>query len=45
MPVDNYCIFYIPDKNKETVTVIRVIYGGGDIEEQLNRFTEDIGEE
>ena len=45
LPVDNYCIFYIPDNESETVTVIRVIYGGRNIEEQLDRFTEDIGEE
>lgn len=45
LPVDNYCVFYIPDNDKETVTVIRVIYGGRNIEEQLERFTEDIREE
>ena len=36
MPVDNYLVFYIPDKETETVTVIRVMYGGGDTEKQLN---------
>lgn len=36
MPVDNYLVFYIPDKATETVTVIRVMYGGGDTEKQLN---------
>ena len=45
MPVDNYCVFYIPDKAQETVTIIRVIYGGRNIEEQLDRFTDSIGEE
>lgn len=39
LPVDNYIVFYIPDNDDMTVTVIRVIYGGRDIEEQLNRFT------
>ena len=38
-PVDNYVVFYIPDKDELTATVIRVIYGGRNIEEQLNRFT------
>lgn len=42
MPVDNYCVFYIPDKETMTITVIRVIYGGRDIEKQLNDFTEDV---
>lgn len=35
MPVDNYLIFYIPDHNRETVTVMRVMYGGRDIDRQL----------
>ena len=39
LPVDNYCVFYIPDNGSLTVTIIRVIYGGRDIEEQLKRFT------
>ena len=39
LPVDNYCVFYIPDNDSMTVTVIRVIYCGRDIEKQLNRFT------
>ena len=41
MPVDNYCVFYIPDREELTVTVIRVIYGGRDIDRQLADFTED----
>lgn len=39
LPVDNYIVFYIPDNNKLTVTIIRVIYGGRDIDTQLNEFT------
>lgn len=39
-PVDNYVVFYIPDNDEMIVTVIRVVYGGRNIEEQLNRFTE-----
>lgn len=27
LPVDNYVVFYIPDNDEMTVTVIRVIYG------------------
>ena len=41
MPVDNYCVFYIPDRKEMTVTIIRVIYGGRDIGKQLDRLTED----
>ncbi len=38
-PVDNYLVFYIPDDSTETVTIIRVMYGGRDIDTQLNRST------
>lgn len=39
MPADNYCVLYIPDLDKAVVTIIRVMYGGRDIETQLNKFT------
>lgn len=35
MPVDNYLVFYIPDHNEGVVTVIRVMYGGRNIDRQL----------
>ncbi len=31
-PVDNYLVFYIPNEDTRIVTVIRVMYGGRDIE-------------
>lgn len=37
MPVDNYLVFYIPDKETKTVTVLRIMYGGRDAEKQLNQ--------
>lgn len=40
MPVDNYLVFYIPDKNAGVVTIIRVMYAGRDIAIQLNEHTE-----
>lgn len=39
MPVDNYLVFYIPDKETETVTVIRVMYDGRDVDNQLMSHT------
>ena len=36
MSVDNYLIFYIPDAVEQTVTVLRVMYGGRDTAAQLN---------
>ncbi|MCM1044358.1 MAG: type II toxin-antitoxin system RelE/ParE family toxin [Candidatus Gastranaerophilales bacterium] len=35
MPVDNYLVFYIPDKEARIVTVIRVVYSGRDVDAQL----------
>lgn len=35
MPVDNYLILYIPDKDAKIVTVIRVMYTGRDVPNQL----------
>lgn len=39
MPVDNYLVFYIPDKDAGIVTIIRVMYAGRDIDSQLNANT------
>lgn len=39
MPVDNYLVFYIPNKDAGIVTVIRVMYAGRDVDRQLNDYT------
>ena len=39
LPVDNYVIFYIPDSNKKIVTILRVMYAGRDIDNQLRLYT------
>ncbi len=39
MPVDNYIVFYIPNHDTKAVNIIRVMYGGRDIDTQLSRFT------
>lgn len=39
MPVDNYLVFYIPDKDAGIVTVIRVMYAGRDVDSQLKGHT------
>ena len=36
MTVDNYLVLYVPNKEERTVTVIRIMYGGRDIDAQLN---------
>ena len=38
MPVDNYLVFYVPDHQVKTVTVLRVMYGGRDIDAQLRKM-------
>ena len=35
MLVDKYLVFYVPDETKEIVSIVRVIYGGRDINAQL----------
>lgn len=37
LPVDNYLGFYLPIETKKTVAVIRIMYGGRNIEEQLRQ--------
>lgn len=35
MPVDNYLVFYVTNREAGLVTVIRIMYSGRDIDEQL----------
>jgi toxin ParE1/3/4 len=35
MPVDNFCVFYVPDESDNKVTIIRIMYGGRDIDSEL----------
>lgn len=39
MPVDNYLVFYIPNKDAGIVTVIRVMYAGREADSQLKENT------
>jgi toxin ParE1/3/4 len=32
LPIDNYIVFYLADSNLHTVTIIRIVYGGQDME-------------
>lgn len=36
MPVDKYLIFYIPSHDERTVTILRIMYGGRDIDNLLH---------
>jgi len=35
LPVDNYLVFYLPLKNKKAVAIIRIMYGGSNIDKHL----------
>jgi toxin ParE1/3/4 len=35
MPVDHFLVFYIPVESQKTVAILRIMYGGRDIENQL----------
>lgn len=35
MPVDHYLVFYIPNPETRMITVIRVMYGGRDVDMRL----------
>ena len=39
VPVDNYCVLYIVDNGDMTVPIMRVMYGGRDIDVQLDKYT------
>ncbi len=39
MPVDRYCVFYIPNDTTKTVTIVRVMYGGRDLTRWLDAKT------
>lgn len=41
MPVDNYLVFYIPFHDTQCVEIIRVMYGGRDVDAQLNSSTNE----
>lgn len=36
LPVDNFIVYYLVDDEEKNVTVVRVFYGGRDIEEIIN---------
>lgn len=36
LPIDNYMVLYVPDSDKKVVTILRVMYAGRDIANQLN---------
>ena len=39
VPVGNYCVLYIVDNGDMTFSFMRVMYGGRDINAQLDKYT------
>ena len=39
LPVDHYVVLYIPNEDKKIVTILRVMYVGRDLDNQLNLYT------
>jgi toxin ParE1/3/4 len=37
MPIDNFIVFYIPKADVKTVAIIRIMYGGRNIDAQLKK--------
>lgn len=37
VPVDNYLIFYLPIEETNTVSIVRIIYAGRDMNKQLQK--------
>jgi len=38
LPVDNYLVFYLPEESKNSVVIIRIMYGGRNIEKHLTKL-------
>ena len=37
LSINKYLAFYIPDETKNTVTIVRIMYDGRDIDTEINR--------
>lgn len=40
-PVDNYCVFYLLNRETQMVDVIRVLYAGSDIDSTMAEFASE----
>lgn len=36
LPVDNFIVYYLVDDKEKTVTIVRIFYGGRDVENIIN---------
>jgi len=40
--VDHYCVFCLPDRETGTVDILRVLYGGRDIDSLMEEYAEEM---
>ena len=40
-PVDNYCVFYLPNQETQVVDIIRVLYGRSDMDKTMTEFANE----
>ena len=38
--VDNYCVFYLPNREAQVVDVLRVLYGGSDMDRTMGEYAD-----
>lgn len=41
LTVDNFCVLYIPDSERKTVTILRVVYGGRNLDGILAEYEKE----
>lgn len=40
-PVDNYCVFYLPNQETKVVDIIRILYGRSDMDKAMTDFANE----
>ena len=40
-PVNNYLVFFLPDADRNRISIVRIIYGGHDLTKQLSDCVEE----
>ena len=38
--VDNYCVFYLPNQETQVIDVLRVLYGGSDMDRTMEEYAD-----
>jgi len=41
LPAENYLVFYLPVESRKAIIIIRIMYGGRDIDTQLGETKTD----